>query len=117
MIDLTYLKTTTENNTNLILQLVEIFKTQLPEIKKNLINAYINGECAKLKGAAHKAKNSFKMMGLDQSSENLKQMEFECAKTENINCDENIDYFIKEYDIIYKNIEQKIKELRKIQQN
>ena len=111
MVDLTYLKKTTSNDFDVILQLVEIFKLQLPELKINILNSYKNKDWDVLKRAAHKAKNSFKMMGLHSASENLKQIEIECSKENNINCASNIDLFISEYDEVVYNINKKIKEL------
>ena len=105
MIDLSYLKITTNNDKEVILQLVAIFKSQLPDLKENLVNAYNNKEWIILKSAAHKAKTSFKIMGLEKGSENLRQIELECAKTDNINCDENIKFFLSEYDNIFNEID------------
>jgi len=106
MIDLSYLKTTTNNDKEVIQQLVEIFKSQLPNFKKDILDAYNNKEWLTLKSAAHKAKNSYKMMGLHESSENLKQIELECVKKDTINCDKNIDFFLSEYDAIVKELDE-----------
>lgn len=108
MINLNYLKKTTNNDKEIILQLVDIFKSQLPELKEGIISAYNKKNWPDLKNAAHKAKNSFKMMGLEESSENLKNIEQECAKTDEINCDKMIEYFLSEYDAIVNELDKEL---------
>jgi HPt (histidine-containing phosphotransfer) domain-containing protein len=75
MIDLSYLKTTTENDPTVIKDLIKLFLEQLPELKNNIINSYENKNWKALKEAAHKAKSSFQIVGAyDQASE-LRQIE------------------------------------------
>jgi HPt (histidine-containing phosphotransfer) domain-containing protein len=75
MIDLSYLKTTTENNTELIEELLTLFLSQLPELEKNTIDAYENLDWKALREAVHKAKNSFMIVGATKESQELKEME------------------------------------------
>ncbi|NJO92411.1 MAG: hypothetical protein HC831_28160 [Chloroflexia bacterium] len=56
MIDLTYLRNTTGNDNALIAELIGIFKSQLPEFKRDIETAYQQKNWKILKEAAHKAK-------------------------------------------------------------
>jgi DNA phosphorothioation-dependent restriction protein DptG len=75
MIDLSYLKTTTENDQSVIKQLIKLFIEQLPDLKKNILDAYENKNWKALKEAAHKAKSSFQIIGAFTQAEELKLME------------------------------------------
>jgi hypothetical protein len=75
MIDLSYLKTTTENDPIVIKDLIKLFLEQLPDLKKNLLNAYENRNWKALKEASHKAKSSFQIIGAYDQADELKKME------------------------------------------
>ncbi|MDF1551321.1 MAG: Hpt domain-containing protein [Bacteroidales bacterium] len=75
MIDLTYLRTTTDNDKAVIQELIQIFVTQLPEIKRSIVSAYEHENWHELKELAHKAKNSFEIMGLRNQADELKRIE------------------------------------------
>jgi HPt (histidine-containing phosphotransfer) domain-containing protein len=75
MIDLSYLKTTTENDPTVIRELLLLFINQLPDLKKNILDAYENKNWKALKEAAHKAKSSFQIIGAYQQADELKQIE------------------------------------------
>jgi HPt (histidine-containing phosphotransfer) domain-containing protein len=75
MIDLSYLKTTTENDPVVIGKLIRLFLEQLPELKANILNAYENRNWKQLKEAAHKAKSSFQIVGDYKQADELKQIE------------------------------------------
>jgi HPt (histidine-containing phosphotransfer) domain-containing protein len=75
MIDLNYLKTTTENDPAVIRKLIKLFLEQLPDLKNNLLTAYENKNWKGLKEAAHKAKSSFQIVGDYKQADELKQME------------------------------------------
>ena len=108
MINLDYLKKTTNNDKEVILQLIEIFKSQLPDLKESIIKSYNNKNWIALKNAAHKAKNSYKMMGLDKNADNLKQIELECLKTDLINCKKMVEFFLSEYTAIINELDKEI---------
>jgi HPt (histidine-containing phosphotransfer) domain-containing protein len=75
MIDLSYLRTTTENDPTIIRDLIKLFIQQLPDLKKNILTAYENRNWKALKDAAHKAKSSFQIIGAYSQADELKQME------------------------------------------
>ncbi|MBN1250892.1 MAG: Hpt domain-containing protein [Bacteroidales bacterium] len=100
MIDLSYLIKTTNNDKEVIMQLIDIFKSQLPELKENIIDAYKNKNWTALKEASHKAKNSFQMMGLEKTASKLKQIEIECTDNNNPNIDSHIKSFLADFELI-----------------
>ena len=61
-----------------------------------------------LKNAAHKAKNSFQIMGLKKTAENLKQIEIECEENTKPNFSIIINHFISDYEAILKELENDI---------
>jgi HPt (histidine-containing phosphotransfer) domain-containing protein len=84
MIDLTYLKNTTGNDNSLIAELIGIFKSQLPEFKNDIETAYKQRNWQNLKESAHKAKNSFTIVGAEKQAAELKQIEMIASKEENL---------------------------------
>ena len=75
MIDLSYLKTTTENDPTMIRELIRLFLEQLPDLKNNILTAFENKNWKALKEAAHKAKSSFQIVGAYDQADELKKME------------------------------------------
>ena len=83
MIDLTYLKTTTGNDNAIIKELIQIFTAQLPELKEDIVSAFEQQNWHNLKELAHKAKNSFEIIGASQEAANLKNIEILAANEQN----------------------------------
>ena len=75
MIDLTYLKISTGDDQAIIKELINLFVRQLPDLKNGIVNAYKAQQWHELKEIAHKAKNSFEIMGVTEQAEELKQIE------------------------------------------
>ena len=86
MIDLSYLKTTIGNDKKVIRELLDLFINQLPDLKNDIINSFETKNWKGLKDAAHKAKNSFQILGIKQQAAELNQMER--LASENRNHDE-----------------------------
>lgn len=80
MINLDYLKKTTDNDMDVIQSLLEMFKDQVPELKAGMLNALDNKNWNALREAAHKAKNSFQILGMQKESDNLQKLEILCSK-------------------------------------
>lgn len=80
MIDLNYLKTTTNNDKNTIVILLDIFKEQAPDLKKEVLSAFKQKDWIALQKAAHKAKNSFLILGLNKEAKKLQELEILCKK-------------------------------------
>jgi len=59
----------------LIEELLKLFVSQLPSVKENIITAYESKDWSQLREAAHKAKNSFEIVGAKKQADELKQVE------------------------------------------
>jgi HPt (histidine-containing phosphotransfer) domain-containing protein len=101
MIDLSYLRTTTENDPTIIRDLIKLFIHQLPDLKKNILSAYENGNWKALKEAAHKAKSSFQIIGAYSQADELKQMEIMAVE----------DREKHEFDILISNFKNSCKQV------
>ncbi len=96
MINLNYLKTTTNNDKDTIRVLLEIFKDQAPELKKDVLSAFEQRNWTALQKAAHKAKNSFQILGLNDEAGRLQELEVLCKKEKDTHLYKNyVDDFIK----------------------
>ncbi len=84
MINLDYLKTTTNNDQETILALLDIFKSQIPELKLGIISALDRKNYFDLREAAHKAKNSFQILGMQNEANNLHILELLCSQKKDI---------------------------------
>ena len=80
MINLSYLKTTTNNDKPTILALLNIFKEQVPELKSDIASAFEQKNWSALQKAAHKAKNSFQILGLNDEAKKLQELEILCKQ-------------------------------------
>ena len=78
MINLDYLKTTTNNDRETILTLLDMFKIQIPELKSGIITAFDEKNWFALREAAHKAKNSFQILGMQDEADELQKLEILC---------------------------------------
>lgn len=74
-INLSYLLEVTEGNKDLIIELIEIFKSQVPEFTE-LFNSYMNdSNWYQLGLVAHKAKSSVAVIGMSKLADDLKNLE------------------------------------------
>jgi HPt (histidine-containing phosphotransfer) domain-containing protein len=106
MIDLSYLKYTTNDDKTLIMQLVDIFIKQLPDLKKEIVTSYSEQNWISLRDAAHKAKNSFEMMGMKNPALELKQLEILSTKNHsNPEMQILVDNFVKNCDSVAREIQ------------
>jgi HPt (histidine-containing phosphotransfer) domain-containing protein len=80
MINLEYLKKTTENDTEIIHSLLDMFKAQVPKLKSEMTNALNEKNWYALKEAAHKAKNSFLILGMEKEADSLQELEKLCSQ-------------------------------------
>ncbi len=78
MINLDYLKTTTNNDKETILSLLDLFILQIPELKSGIITAFDEKNWFALKETAHKAKNSFQILGMQDEADELQKLEILC---------------------------------------
>lgn len=109
MINLNYLKTTTNNDKDTIRVLLDIFKEQAPELKKEILSAFEQRNWIALHKAAHKAKNSFQILGLNEEAEKLQELEVLCKKEKDTHLYKNyVDGFLKTCDEALNEIENGI---------
>ena len=78
--DLTYLKNMSAGNKDLVIEMINIFKTQVIEFNISMKECYENKDYEQLGRLAHKAKSSISIMGLEKLSAELKTFE-NLAKT------------------------------------
>lgn len=93
-IDLTYLKSVSDGNNDLIIELIEIFKSQIPEFNSYFDEYYNTKQWYQLGLVAHKAKSSVSVMGMSNLSKTLKKFELEAKNEENI---ENYSKYINDF--------------------
>ncbi len=106
MIDLSYLKTTTGNDQNVIKELISLFVKQLPEFNREIVNSFAAKDWKALREAAHKAKNSFEIMGVKKQAEELKQIELLALENKDSNeFSSLITNFLNTCQIVSKEIE------------
>jgi HPt (histidine-containing phosphotransfer) domain-containing protein len=106
MIDLTYLKTTTGNDQSVIKELINLFVIQLPALKKDIVDSFETKNWKALKEAAHKAKNSFEIMGVKKQAEELKRIEILATENkENLEFKQLINNLIITCELVVKEIE------------
>ena len=75
-IDLTYLKNMSNGNKDLIVEMIDIFKTQVVEFTEGMDDYYQNKQFELLGRLAHKAKSSISIMGLNDLALELKNFEY-----------------------------------------
>ncbi|MEN8119251.1 MAG: Hpt domain-containing protein [Bacteroidota bacterium] len=94
MINLKYLKTTTNNDKDTIFALLDMFKLQIPELKSGIITAFEEKNWLALREAAHKAKNSFQILGMQDEAEELQKLEILCSQEKEIHL---YEYYVKKF--------------------
>ena len=111
--DLTYLREMSAGNKDLVLEMIDIFKTQVAEFKVEMKKNYDNGEWVNLGKLAHKAKSSISIMGLEDLAIELKWLETDSkadCQTEKYpqilqHFNEETDVVLEELDEVVQNIE------------
>lgn len=91
IIDLTYLKEMSGNNKDIMLEMVEIFIEQNPEFTEGVSNYFENKQWSKLGAIAHKAKSSFRIMGMCELGECLEKIEHYSKGNQKIELQQKIE--------------------------
>jgi HPt (histidine-containing phosphotransfer) domain-containing protein len=81
--DLTYLLSMTEENNELILEMIDIFIDQVEEIWIEMQDLFNKKDYDSLGKLAHKAKSSVAILGMEALSKKLKTMELLCQTGKN----------------------------------
>jgi HPt (histidine-containing phosphotransfer) domain-containing protein len=74
-IDLTYLESVTDGDKDLIKELIDIFKVQVPEYMEEFTSAFSEKDIVTLGRIAHKAKSTVAIMGLSDLADELRELE------------------------------------------
>ncbi len=82
-LDLGYLNSLTDGDTELTQELVEIFKAQIPEYVQNLEDAIKSQNTEMLGRIVHKAKSSVLIFGLQDLADKLNDIEVDISQNPN----------------------------------
>lgn len=89
-----YLKEMAEGEEEVIREMTEIFKGQVPELIEKMENALAAKDYDKLRETAHRAKSSVAILGLNDLSESMKTLEQNAeAKTNVHTYDDYVELF------------------------
>ncbi len=83
-VNLSYLKSVAENDNNIIIEFINIFKSQVPEFIKELNTAYNAKDWQTLGAVAHRAKSSVAMLGITQLESDMKNLEISAKEEKEI---------------------------------
>ena len=111
-INLSYLKSVSEGDNNIIIEFLNIFKSQVPEFIEELNESYNNKDWQTLGAVAHRAKSSVAMLGITQLERDMKNLEISAKEEKEIEkypliiskFEEISKLVLKELDMIINNI-------------
>ena len=110
-VDITYLEETSNGDTDLMLEMIQIFSEQVEETRLEMLEMLEKGEWIKLGKLAHKMKGTVSIMGMMELASELKK--FELLTVDNKETEKYADYINK---FIFETKEAE-KELIEIAQN
>jgi len=82
--DLTYLESMSMGSQEMINEMIDIFIDQIPEFTEGLKEYLMNKDYAALAALAHKAKSSVAVMGMDELTNVLKDLELKAKVGEDV---------------------------------
>jgi len=95
--DLTYLKNITNDDPQLIREMIEIFAKQVEEYTKEIKEIYKGARWNDLSRLAHKVKSSLAIMGMNDLSNRMKELELLAGEERDQDrYHEYIDEFVRE---------------------
>ena len=113
IIDLTYLRETTEDNLEIMIELIEIFLEQYPESNNKVINAFTNMNITALSEAAHSLKSSLRIVGIIDIAEKMAILENYCRKnTNHSEFKELVDYYRNNIDKFIIQLEKQLDDFK-----
>ena len=74
--DLKYLQKMTDNNSEMMKEMIELFLHQLAEMKVDMESLVTSKNWLELSRLAHKIKSSALVMGIEQMADDMKELEF-----------------------------------------
>ncbi|MRT93230.1 Hpt domain-containing protein [Ancylomarina sp. 16SWW S1-10-2] len=75
IIDLSYLIEMSDNNKDIMIEMIDIFIEQSTEFTEGISNHFKNKQWTELGAIAHKAKSSVRIMGMDETGKCLEKIE------------------------------------------
>ena len=82
--DLKYLQQMTDNDSGMMREMIELFLHQLAEMKEDIKLLVVNKNWVELSRLAHKIKSSALVMGIEQMSNDMKELEFLAKEGRNV---------------------------------
>jgi HPt (histidine-containing phosphotransfer) domain-containing protein len=96
-----------DNDSNFIKEMAEIFKNQIEEFTVTMPELYENSDFQNLSRLAHKAKSSVAVMGMAREAEILKELELNAKEEKNTESfKEMIDTFIENSKIAIRELDE-----------
>ncbi|OQX98889.1 MAG: hypothetical protein B6I24_04120 [Bacteroidetes bacterium 4572_128] len=92
--DLEYLESMSGGESEIIIEMIELFKMQVPEFIEEADNSLSNKDWNKLGALAHKAKSSLAIMGMNEAVEDLDFLEINAKDETNI---EKFPYIVERF--------------------
>jgi len=81
--DLKYLQQMTDNDSRMMKEMIELFLHQLTEMKEDIKLLVANRNWVELSRLAHKIKSSALVMGIEQMSNEMKELEYMAKEGKN----------------------------------
>ena len=111
--DLSYLKEITGGESSIVIEMVEMFISQVDEFKENL-NKYLEDKnWVELGKEAHKAKSSVLIVGMEDLGKNLKKLQLLTEEEKEIETyPDYVKMFIEQCDAAIEELQVELKNLR-----
>ncbi len=107
-VDLSYLKDMSGGNREVMLEMIELFNSQVPELIEKMKHQLQQKNIDELSRLAHKAKASAHIMGMEEAAAKLKSLEYSAKESRD---GENFSLIIKDLE---KQFSFAIEELKNI---
>jgi HPt (histidine-containing phosphotransfer) domain-containing protein len=107
--DLNYLKTMSGGDSNFIQEMVELFREQIEEYKRDMPALLRSNDHGALSKMAHKAKSSVAVMGMAEVADQLKELEILAKESkEPERYEEMVNDFLEKSLLAVKELENQI---------
>ena len=106
--DLNYLRTMSGGDSKFIQEMIDLFREQVEEYKKDMPEMLRNKDYDGLSKMAHKAKSSVAVMGMKEVAEQLKELEILIIEEKEVDRYESIvNEFLEQIQLAIKELESK----------
>lgn len=112
IIDLSYLQEVANDNTEFMVEMIDIFLAQTPEYVQSLSDAVANKDFSKIAEMAHKIKPTLAFMGANKARDAMASIELRAREKENYEAiAEDFKNLKGDLDLIFEKLIEKRKEL------